>query len=91
MAEIAASQALIAQRRLKFRFMMHDAWENALFVHWPVPPEVVANLLPRGLEPDVLEGSAWVGLVLLTERGVSAAHPLGRAIVRPIDHLGANV
>ncbi|CAE7523278.1 yqjF [Symbiodinium natans] len=91
MAEIAASQQLIAQRRLKFRFMMHDAWENALFVHWPVAPEVVAKLLPRGLEPDILEGSAWVGLVLLTERGVSAAHPLGRTLVRPIDHLGANI
>jgi len=91
MAEIEASQALIAQRYLKFRFMMHDAWENALFVHWPVSPERLAEMLPRGLEPDIMDGFAWVGLVLLTERGVSSSHPLGRILVPPIDHLGANI
>ena len=26
---------------------MHDAWENALFVHWPVSPERLAEMLPR--------------------------------------------
>lgn len=26
---------------------MHDAWENALFVHWPVAPERLAEMLPR--------------------------------------------
>lgn len=82
---------VIAQRQLKFRFMRHDAWENALFVHWPVDPAVVAARLPRGLEPDIMEGTAWVGLVLLTERGVSAYHPVGRWLMPPLDHLGANV
>eukprot|EP00435_Cladocopium_sp_Y103_P071652 s935_g38.t1 len=82
----------MAKMCLKFRFMMHDAWENALFVHWPVPPERLAEMLPRrGLEPDIMDGSAWVGLVLLTERGVSSSHPLGRVLVPPIDHLGANI
>ena len=38
-----------------------------------------------------MDGSAWVGLVLLTERGVSSSHPLGRVLVPPIDHLGANI
>jgi len=71
--------------------MRHDAWENALFVHWPVDPARLAALLPQGLEPDVHEGSAWIGLVLLTERGVSAHHWFGRKLVRPIDHLGANI
>jgi len=82
---------IISQRRLRFRFMRHDAWENALFVHWPVDPARLAALLPQGLEPDVHEGSAWIGLVLLTERGVSAHHWFGRKLVRPIDHLGANI
>jgi len=86
-----AIEEVIAKRRLRFRFMKHDGWENALFVHWPVDPALVAAQLPRGLEPDLLEGSAWVGLVLLTERGVSAHHWLGRILVPPIDHIGANV
>eukprot|EP00928_Gymnodinium_smaydae_P064674 TRINITY_DN47951_c0_g1_i1.p1 TRINITY_DN47951_c0_g1~~TRINITY_DN47951_c0_g1_i1.p1 ORF type:complete len:335 (+),score=57.60 TRINITY_DN47951_c0_g1_i1:134-1006(+) len=71
--------------------MKHDSWENALFVHWPVDREVIGALLPRGLEPDEFEGSAWVGLVLLTERGVSGHAALSRAMVKPIDHYGANV
>mmetsp|Transcript_60117 Transcript_60117/g.143261 ORF Transcript_60117/g.143261 Transcript_60117/m.143261 type:complete len:314 (+) Transcript_60117:78-1019(+) len=86
-----AVDAIIARRTLRFRFMKHDAWENALFVHWPVDPAVIRQQLPRGLEPDLYNGKAWVGLVLLTERGVSAHHAVGRSVVRPIDHLGANV
>jgi len=86
-----AIDEVIAKRRLRFRFMRHDSWENALFVHWPVDPACLAALLPAGLEPDVLDGCAWVGLVLLTERGVSAYHSVGRLAVPPIDHYGANV
>lgn len=86
-----AIEEVIAQRRLRFRFMHHDSWENALFVHWPIEPEALATLLPRGLEPDILDGSAWVGLVLLTERGVSAYASVLRHIMSPIDHFGANV
>lgn len=86
-----AIDAVISRRRLRFRFMKHDSWENALFVHWPVDPSYLAARLPRGLEPDVRDGSAWIGLVLLTERGVSAHTPLLRRMVTPIDHFGANV
>lgn len=86
-----AIEDVIAKRRFRFRFMKHDSWENALFVHWPVDPAFLAARLPRGLKPDVREGRAWVGLVLLTERGVSAHHWLGRKLVSPIDHFGANV
>jgi uncharacterized protein YqjF (DUF2071 family) len=85
-----AEDEVIAKRKFKFKFMKHDGWENALFVHWPVDPSIVADMLPRGLEPDILEGFAWVGLVLLTERGVSAHHPLVRQIYC-IDHYGANI
>uniref|UniRef100_A0A7S1B1A6 Uncharacterized protein n=1 Tax=Noctiluca scintillans TaxID=2966 RepID=A0A7S1B1A6_NOCSC len=86
-----AMQILIANRKLRFRFMKHDSWENALFVHWPVDPAVMKANLPKGLEPDLYNGLAWVGLVLLTERGVSAHQQIGRALIRPIDHFGANV
>lgn len=84
-------EQLIAKRKLRFRFMKHESWENALFVHWRVDPSTVAALLPAGLEPDILDGTAWVGLVLLTERGVSAYHQVLRRLVKPIDHFGANV
>ncbi len=38
-------------------------WELLTYLHWPVAPEAVAALLPRGLVPDVHGGHAWIGLV----------------------------
>ncbi len=38
-------------------------WSELCFLHWRVPPERVALLLPPGLRPDVCEGSSWVGLI----------------------------
>merc|ERR1719272_1035477 len=47
--------------------------------------------LPGGLEPDLLDGTAWIGLVLLSERGVSATPAAGRRFLPLIDHFGANI
>jgi uncharacterized protein YqjF (DUF2071 family) len=33
------------------------------FIHWAVPPEVVAPHLPAGVRPDVIDGVTYVGLV----------------------------
>ena len=38
-------------------------WTAVSFVHWSYEPQVVAPLLPAGLELDLYEGRAWVGLV----------------------------
>lgn len=38
-------------------------WRDVAFVHWRVGEEVVAPLLPRGVVPDVMDGSSWVGLI----------------------------
>lgn len=38
-------------------------WTQLGLVHWRFDPEEVAPLLPPGIEPDVFDGSAWVGLV----------------------------
>ena len=38
-------------------------WEDLLFLHWPLPPSTLAPLLPAGLEPDLLDGSAWIAVV----------------------------
>ncbi|MEU6578391.1 DUF2071 domain-containing protein [Streptomyces sp. NPDC046805] len=39
------------------------------FLHWPVAPERVAGLLPRGIRPDTLDGLTYVGLVSFLMRG----------------------
>ncbi|MBM9460132.1 DUF2071 domain-containing protein [Nocardioides sp. zg-536] len=39
-----------------------SSWDALTFVHWRVAPERAQALLPPGLEVDVYDGSAWVGL-----------------------------
>ena len=38
-------------------------WRHVAFVHWRVPRAEVAPFLPRGVVPDVIGGSTWVGLI----------------------------
>jgi uncharacterized protein len=42
--------------------LLRASWDALTFVHWRVAPERVQALLPSGLEVDVYDGSAWVGL-----------------------------
>lgn len=48
---------------LPTRQIMHQWWRDITFVHWRVDPARVAPLLPRGVRPDLYDGSAWVGLI----------------------------
>jgi len=45
------------------REVMHMWWDDLTFLHWPYPPEQIAALLPDGLEPHVIDGVTWVGLI----------------------------
>lgn len=38
-------------------------WCDLLFLHWPVPAAALQRLLPRGLEVDTHDGTAWLGVV----------------------------
>ncbi|MAI73940.1 MAG: hypothetical protein CMM01_23985 [Rhodopirellula sp.] len=38
-------------------------WSELLFAHWRVEPDLVRKHLPKGLELDTHQGSAWVGVV----------------------------
>jgi len=39
-----------------------QTWDDLLFVHWPVDPGQVRALLPEGVELDVRDGRAWLGV-----------------------------
>jgi len=52
------------------RPVMRQRWEQLSFLHWSVAPDVVQAMLPRGLEVDTHDGSAWVGLVPFQMRGI---------------------
>jgi uncharacterized protein YqjF (DUF2071 family) len=38
-------------------------WRDLAFLHWAVPPESVAPMLPPGTQPDVLDGVTYIGLI----------------------------
>lgn len=52
-----------SQRTAEQKIAMRPKWRDLLFLHWPLPAQVLAPLLPPGLEVDTFEGSAYIGLV----------------------------
>lgn len=49
---------------------MYQRWEELLFLHWTVAPEVVQARLPEGLRVDTFDGAAWIGVVPFQMRRV---------------------
>jgi len=45
------------------KWLMRQAWHDLLFAHWPVPAEVIAPFVPKELQLDLLEGTAWISLL----------------------------
>ncbi|NUT71121.1 YqjF family protein [Pseudarthrobacter sp. C4D7] len=38
-------------------------WLDAVFLHWRIPAAAAARFMPSSVEPDVFDGSSWVGLI----------------------------
>jgi hypothetical protein len=49
---------------------MRQRWAHLLFLHWVVPADALAGLLPAGLDLDTYDGQAYVGLIPFTMTGV---------------------
>ena len=52
---------------------MRQRWDDVSFLHWDVEPNVARALLPPGLDVDVHDGRAWVGLVPFHMRRIAPA------------------
>ncbi len=57
-------------RRPAERPVGYQRWHDLLFVHWKLPVEDVAGLVPPELTIDTWDGSAWLGIVCFTMAGV---------------------
>lgn len=42
--------------------IMHQTWQNLLFLHWPIDPALLRPLIPGALEIDTFDGQAWIGV-----------------------------
>lgn len=51
-------------------WIMRQVWNDLLFAHWPVPPEVIRPLIPPQLELDTFDGQAWLGVVPFHMSGI---------------------
>jgi uncharacterized protein len=57
-------------RRPRTKPAGYQHWSDLLFVHWRVPVEHIAPLVPDGLTVDTFQGDAWIGLVAFRMSGV---------------------
>jgi len=51
----------------------YQRWRSLLFLHWPVPLDVLRPLVPVGLQIDHYDGVAYVGVVPFAMEGVRNA------------------
>lgn len=65
-----SQQRLAERRRPEGPVVLHQRWEQLLFLHWRWDPATVQATLPPGLFVDTCEGAAWLGVVPLFMRGV---------------------
>jgi uncharacterized protein YqjF (DUF2071 family) len=50
--------------------VMRQSWRDLMFLHWACEPDAIRRLIPPGLDLDLFEGRAFVGLVPFTMKGV---------------------
>jgi uncharacterized protein YqjF (DUF2071 family) len=65
------------------RTVMHQRWENLLFLHWAIDPDLIQRTLPPGLHTDTFDGHGWLGIVPFAMRDV---RPAGLPAVGPISN-----
>jgi uncharacterized protein YqjF (DUF2071 family) len=70
-------------RRPSDRVVMKQSWRDLTFLHWEIPAEAIATLLPPELTVDTYEGRAFIGLVPFSMRNV---RPVGLPRVPLLSH-----
>ena len=53
--------------------IMHQNWGKLLFMHWPVPADLLRPLIPEPLVVDTYDGLAWIGVTPFAMWGVRPA------------------
>lgn len=44
------------------RWSLRQTWRDLLFAHWRVDAERLTAVLPPGVEPELIDGSAWIAV-----------------------------
>jgi uncharacterized protein YqjF (DUF2071 family) len=51
-------------------WIMRQRWHNLLFLHWPVPAQILRPHIPAAIHIDTYNGSAWLSVVAFSMSGV---------------------
>jgi uncharacterized protein YqjF (DUF2071 family) len=72
---LTESDRLAARERPEGQPLMHQSWGKLLFMHWRVDSEVLRPLIPRPLNIDTFDGSAWIAIAPFTMWDIRALPP----------------
>jgi uncharacterized protein len=53
-------------------WVMAQTWNDLLFMHWPLKPEVLRPFIPPRLHLDTFDGEAWIAVVPFHMTGIRA-------------------
>ena len=54
--------------------IMHQRWENLIFLHWPIEPALLRPLIPEPLQIDIFDGQAWLGITPFALNNLHITH-----------------
>jgi uncharacterized protein YqjF (DUF2071 family) len=94
-SEVSDQERQRMRARPEGRAVMRQRWEKLGFLHWPVEVQALRRLVPPGLDIDIHEGVAYVGIVPFTipqtrvaALGAPMAPPFHEINVRTYVHRG---
>ncbi len=53
---------------------LRQSWVDLLFIHWPIPTELLRPLVPEALTIQEFDGTSWIGVVPFRMEGVTPRH-----------------
>jgi uncharacterized protein YqjF (DUF2071 family) len=53
------------------KWRWRQQWNDLAFIHWSIDKDWLATQLPNGLELDLYDGNAWIGIVPFSMKGVT--------------------
>jgi len=74
-SELTDLDRLAVRERPEGRPIMHQAWGKLLFMHWRIDEKILRPLIPRELEIDTFDGSAWIAITPFTMWDIRALPP----------------
>ncbi|MEI3607122.1 DUF2071 domain-containing protein [Pseudogracilibacillus sp. SE30717A] len=52
----------------KYPWIGEQTWTDTLFLHWPVPVDIIRQYVPSSFEIDTFKGTAWISIVVFNAK-----------------------